>query len=191
MPRIDELPMPAQNQIRAQHAPALPPPSRPRRRSQRVSLLQRLASVGLGRREDEVHEQRQAPRSGSGRGRADGSADAEGTPDAAAAACARAARAGRHVGIRQASGRASGPRRRVSTSTAVRLRCRPRWTTTNSKSRPSCAVRRTDGRPTGQSRESAGGPKGRPLPFRREAVKIWAASRAKAGTGAVKQRLTG
>jgi cell division protein FtsZ len=49
MPRIEELPIPAQNQIRARQAesPAEPAPK------QRVSLLQRLASVGLGRREEE------------------------------------------------------------------------------------------------------------------------------------------
>ena len=49
MPRIEELPIPAQNQIRARQAEA--PPSRLPK--QRVSLLQRLASVGLGRREEE------------------------------------------------------------------------------------------------------------------------------------------
>jgi cell division protein FtsZ len=53
MPRIDELPMPAQNQIRARQAEAAAAaaaaPEKPRQ-----SLLQRLASVGLGRREEEV-----------------------------------------------------------------------------------------------------------------------------------------
>ncbi|MFT0892863.1 cell division protein FtsZ [Pseudochelatococcus sp. G4_1912] len=55
MPRVDELPMPAQNQIRAsrgeapQHAQQGQPAHDPR---QRMSLLQRLASVGLGRREE-------------------------------------------------------------------------------------------------------------------------------------------
>jgi cell division protein FtsZ len=47
MPRIDELPMPAQNQIRARQARR--PSSRPAEAARR--LLQRLASVGLGRRE--------------------------------------------------------------------------------------------------------------------------------------------
>jgi cell division protein FtsZ len=50
MPRIDELPIPAQNQIRARQSEA--PPEKPR-----VSLLQRLASVGLGRREEEAPAQ--------------------------------------------------------------------------------------------------------------------------------------
>ena len=50
MPRIDELPLPAQNQIRARQAEAAAAaPEKPRQ-----SLLQRLASVGLGRREDEA-----------------------------------------------------------------------------------------------------------------------------------------
>ncbi len=47
MPRIDELPMPAQNQIRARENPAAA-------EKPRVSLLQRLASVGLGRREEQA-----------------------------------------------------------------------------------------------------------------------------------------
>jgi len=48
MPRIDELPLPAQNQLRARHAePADAGPEK-----QRLSLLQRLAQVGLGRRDD-------------------------------------------------------------------------------------------------------------------------------------------
>jgi cell division protein FtsZ len=49
MPRIDELPIPAQNQIRAREAETVEPAPQ----KQRVSLLQRLASVGLGRREEE------------------------------------------------------------------------------------------------------------------------------------------
>src|SRR5256885_4963512 len=51
MPRIDELPLPAQNQITARQAEAAAAaaPEKPRQ-----SLLQRLASVGLGRREDEA-----------------------------------------------------------------------------------------------------------------------------------------
>jgi cell division protein FtsZ len=61
MPRVDELPLPAQNEIRARReqgeeeaAPV----------KQRRSLLQRLASVGLGRREEEAedhHEPHPAP----------------------------------------------------------------------------------------------------------------------------------
>ena len=49
MPRIDELPLPAQNQIRARQAETPATPEKPRQ-----SLLQRLASVGLGRREEEA-----------------------------------------------------------------------------------------------------------------------------------------
>ncbi len=64
MPRVDELPLPAQNEIRARReqggeeaAPV----------KQRRSLLQRLASVGLGRREEGADDQpaaepRPAPR---------------------------------------------------------------------------------------------------------------------------------
>ena len=50
MPRIDELPVPAQNQLRARERiePVEDPMDKPR-----MSLLQRLASVGLGRKESE------------------------------------------------------------------------------------------------------------------------------------------
>jgi cell division protein FtsZ len=55
MPRIDELPIPAQNQLRARQGEA--GDSGPEK--QRLSLLQRLAQVGLGRREenDESHHE--------------------------------------------------------------------------------------------------------------------------------------
>jgi cell division protein FtsZ len=48
MPRIDELPVPAQNEIRARRG-EMSEDDHPEKR--RMSLLQRLASVGLGRRE--------------------------------------------------------------------------------------------------------------------------------------------
>jgi cell division protein FtsZ len=48
MPRIDELPLPAQNEIRAQRGEIVE--DHPEKR--RMSLMQRLASVGLGRRMD-------------------------------------------------------------------------------------------------------------------------------------------
>src|SRR4029079_8683555 len=54
MPRIDELPMPAQNEIRAQQrgeAEEAGP------EQQRMTLLRRLAAVGLGRREEPEAEQ--------------------------------------------------------------------------------------------------------------------------------------
>ncbi len=50
MPRIEDLPLPAQKQIRASRG-EMPEPAHPEKR--RTSLLQRLASVGLGRREEE------------------------------------------------------------------------------------------------------------------------------------------
>jgi cell division protein FtsZ len=49
MPRIDELPLPAQNEIRAQRGEL--EEDHPEKR--RMSLMQRLASVGLGRRGEE------------------------------------------------------------------------------------------------------------------------------------------
>jgi cell division protein FtsZ len=47
MPRIDELPMPVQNQIRASRGEAESAPE-----TKRMSLIQRLATVGFGRREE-------------------------------------------------------------------------------------------------------------------------------------------
>jgi len=49
------LPMPAQNQIRARQSETA---EQAAPQKQRVSLLQRLASVGLGRREEEATEAR-------------------------------------------------------------------------------------------------------------------------------------
>jgi cell division protein FtsZ len=63
MPRIDELPMPAQNEIRARRG-ELPREEHPEKR--RMSLLQRLASVGLGRREQDEDEPEPASRTVSG-----------------------------------------------------------------------------------------------------------------------------
>jgi cell division protein FtsZ len=59
MPRIDELPVPAQNEIRARRG-EMPDEHHPEK--QRMSLLQRLASVGLGRREPEEPAAAPAPR---------------------------------------------------------------------------------------------------------------------------------
>jgi cell division protein FtsZ len=58
MPRIDELPVPAQNEIRARRGEFTE--EHPDKR--RKSLLERLASVGLGRREPEKEEAPPAPR---------------------------------------------------------------------------------------------------------------------------------
>jgi cell division protein FtsZ len=58
MPRIDELPVPAQNEIRAWRGDL--PQEEPQGR--RKSLLERLASVGLGRREQVKEEEAPAPR---------------------------------------------------------------------------------------------------------------------------------
>ncbi|MBI3434043.1 MAG: cell division protein FtsZ [Proteobacteria bacterium] len=51
MPRIDELPIPAQNELRARHN-SQDDADHPEKR--RMSLLQRLAQVGLGRRDEEA-----------------------------------------------------------------------------------------------------------------------------------------
>ena len=63
MPRIDELPVPAQNEIRARRGELAQPDDHPEKR--RMSLLQRLASVGLGRREQDEQDAMPAPRSAS------------------------------------------------------------------------------------------------------------------------------
>jgi cell division protein FtsZ len=58
MPRIDELPLPAQNQLRA--AKGMARPAGQPVEAKRMTLLQRLAAVGLGRR-DETREEAPAP----------------------------------------------------------------------------------------------------------------------------------
>jgi cell division protein FtsZ len=54
MPRIEELPLPAQNQLRASRGET---PERATPEKRRSSLLQRLAAVGLGRREEDEEEE--------------------------------------------------------------------------------------------------------------------------------------
>jgi cell division protein FtsZ len=61
MPRIEELPIPAQNEIRARRGESSD--SSPEKH--RMSLLQRLAAVGLGRREGEAEPMPQPPRAGA------------------------------------------------------------------------------------------------------------------------------
>jgi cell division protein FtsZ len=51
MPTFDELPLPGQNEYRARHGE---PTNVEHPEKRRLSLLQRLAAVGLGRREDEL-----------------------------------------------------------------------------------------------------------------------------------------
>jgi len=58
MPRVDELPVPAQNEIRARRGEL----QREDHASKRKSLLERLASVGLGRREAKEEEDVPMPR---------------------------------------------------------------------------------------------------------------------------------
>jgi cell division protein FtsZ len=58
MPRMEDLPLPAQNEIRASRG-EMPETGTEKRRT---SLLQRLASVGLGRREEDEPTKAAAPR---------------------------------------------------------------------------------------------------------------------------------
>lgn len=60
MPRIEDLPAPGQAQLHAQRG-AQPVPQAPTAEQKRMSLMQRLASVGFGRKEDEVEAPAQAP----------------------------------------------------------------------------------------------------------------------------------
>jgi cell division protein FtsZ len=65
MPRIEDLPVPAQNQINAQRGAQAAPPSAVSADQKRMSLMQRLASVGFGRKDEDAAEAptpvRQAP----------------------------------------------------------------------------------------------------------------------------------
>ena len=136
MPGIDELPRPAQAELRAKRGED--DPDHPEKR--KVSLLRRLAAVGLGRRDDQeepektpTHFPAGSPRPGPA-GRAPGRSGGA-TPEHAG----DAARPRAGVGIRQASGCSKG-----SIPSAGRRLCITRWRRINSTSRPSCAGRRTD-----------------------------------------------
>ncbi|MDJ1158605.1 cell division protein FtsZ [Chelatococcus sp. SYSU_G07232] len=59
MPRVDELPLPAQNQIRASRGEVEAPAASATADHKRMTLLQRLASVGLGRRDEQAPAQPQ------------------------------------------------------------------------------------------------------------------------------------
>ncbi len=66
MPRIEDLPVPAQNQINAQRGVQSAPQAGISADQKRMSLMQRLASVGFGRKDEDAVEQpappvRQAP----------------------------------------------------------------------------------------------------------------------------------
>lgn len=60
MPRIEDLPMPAQNQIAQSRSVQPAPTAQVSADQKRMSLMQRLASVGFGRKEGE-HAEPQAP----------------------------------------------------------------------------------------------------------------------------------
>jgi cell division protein FtsZ len=59
MPRIEDLPVPAQNQIAASRGAQAAPPPPNAADQKRMSLMQRLASVGFGRKDEEMHEPQQ------------------------------------------------------------------------------------------------------------------------------------
>ena len=127
MPRIDELPLPAQNEIRAQRGELAD--DHPEKR--RMSLMQRLASVGLGRRTEEA-EAPPAPRT------ARPMPQFERPPQRPTA---------RHPEGRRPSrcrNMPAAPLRRASTPMAGRRLCIIRARRTSSISRPSCAARPTD-----------------------------------------------
>lgn len=61
MPRIEDLPVPAQNQIAQTRGAAGAPQPAVSADQKRMSLMQRLASVGFGRKDEEVAEAAPAP----------------------------------------------------------------------------------------------------------------------------------
>jgi cell division protein FtsZ len=65
MPRVEDLPLPAQNEIRAKRGGEAPETASADKR--RLSLLQRLASVGLGRREESEVEHQPKPKRAAGK----------------------------------------------------------------------------------------------------------------------------
>ena len=106
MPKFDDLPMPAQNEIRQARGET----EEEHPQKTRMSLLQRLANVGLGRRDEETEPPIAARASGPA------------MPDAAAAGSEAAAH-GRRSKSRHMSryqNMQGGPRRRDWTSMAAR-----------------------------------------------------------------------
>ncbi|PTM42214.1 cell division protein FtsZ [Bosea sp. 124] len=61
MPRIEDLPMPAQNQIAASRGAQAAPLPANSADQKRMSLMQRLASVGFGRKDEEAQEAQPMP----------------------------------------------------------------------------------------------------------------------------------
>ena len=131
MPRIDELPLPAQNEIRAQRGELAE--DHPEKR--RMSLMQRLASVGLGRR-GEQSPRRRRPRTRRNRCRS------RCRNSSGRSVRARASR--KAVRPRRSRNMRAGRPRRVWTPTAGQLLCITRPRMTSWTFRRSCAVRRTD-----------------------------------------------
>ena len=127
MPQIDDLPLPAQNQIRAHRGEA---PTQPHGEAKRRSLLERLASFGAGRHDE---------------GAAAGSARApRGSPAAGAAKAAGAGSRACRIWQASATARRRGLRRRPIS--IQELPTSPgRTRRTSSKSPRSCAVSRADG----------------------------------------------
>ena len=117
---------------RTRSAPSAAKSRRTDPEKQRMSLLQRLASVGLGRREDEASRRRRAPQ------RRRPSAALPPLPQTAGRS------AGRRIRCRNTpSGRRAGPAGPRPARPAGSL-CISLWRTISSKSRPSCAARPTD-----------------------------------------------
>jgi cell division protein FtsZ len=119
MPRVDELPVPAQNQIRASRGEVDPA------QDKRRSLLQRLATVGFGRKDELPSRSRSRSSSRSKR--------------RTAPRCRRSMPSTRSVRPR----RAIAPRKAISTTRAGRPRRSGTSRTISSRFPPSSAARRT------------------------------------------------
>ena len=130
MPRVEDLPVPAQNQLRATRGEADAAAHHDQRR---MSLLQRIATVGLGRKDGPAGPPAPAerPSAPSGRPAGEGRNARPFRPRTPNTASARPRRATARP--KAGSTRMAAPRRR------------PRgWTTNNLKSPLSCAAKPTD-----------------------------------------------
>ena len=168
MPTFEELPIPGQNEFRARRG-EMPEADHPEKR--RLTLLQRLAAVGLGRREDET-EQEQKPEARAPEPARRQSAERQGSERQAQSAkrpsanrpsanrpsgrpCAtHNGRLNRAAAIRAPSSPSEAVRR-ASTFTAGRRRSIIRAMTTSSTSRLSCAGRRPEDGPQRRARATS------------------------------------
>ncbi len=139
IPRVEDFPPVARRQYEAAHRPAHQPPQPPHEADRGpMSLLRRLASVGLGRREDDPIGAGPDPTRRNAWRRAPPSRMRPSAPPRR-----RRSRVSSRIGRLPRRTVSTGRAPAISTRTEGRSRVRAGRPMTNWRSRPSCAVRQT------------------------------------------------